>query len=74
MNDMAEVDVLKAKVERLELENKVMRDFINHKAKMSPLDRLIQFGGRVVHDDGCKECSRLVSTFFPSQPWRGWAL
>ena len=69
-----EVDFLEAKVKKLELENEVMRQYINHRRREpSPgfLDAVIG----VSHDESsCYECSRLVSTFFPKVPWRGWAL
>lgn len=66
---------LEGKIKRLELENEVMREYINHnrRAAAAPFGALSFF--HETHDESsCHECSRLVSTFFPEKPWKGWAL
>lgn len=66
-------------VARLELENHVMRDYINHQNELArrPFAGIFLWnwnGLANFHDgDGCDVCTRLVSTFFPHVPWKGWA-
>lgn len=64
----------RAELERLRLRDEVMREWINHNLRKSG-----ELFGLFLHLDAqghsnCRECSRLVSTFFPEIPWRGWAL
>ena len=67
---------LKERIEKLELENRVMRDYINHRLLRDAERGFAGFlASEVFHDgENCNECTRMVATFSPAQPWRGWAL
>ena len=66
-----EVDLLEAKVEKLELENGIMRKYIEHQNEIAhgwPL------GGLLHKTQGCDVCSRVQALLRPNVPWRGWVL
>lgn len=65
----------RAELERLRLRDEVMREWINHNLEKTrePLG-LLCLHMDAQAESNCRECSRLISTFFPDVPWRGWAL
>lgn len=74
------IEELEAKLEKLELENRVMATYINHRRKhyrgpIGSYGGFDSFMGAISHNEkSCDACTALISTFFPSTTWNGWAL